>query len=131
MADKHQHYGPQGKQDRALEARVEEQRLMLSGPLPASSEFQRYELALPGAADRILAMAEKEAEHRHRLDEKTVTAGIGLAKSGQVLAGIICLSSIALIAYGVYKNAPLTYIPGVFIGLASIISAYTNIGKNK
>jgi uncharacterized membrane protein len=76
-------------------------------------------------------MAEKEAEHRHRLDEKTVTAGIGLAKSGQVLAGIICLSSIALIAYGVYKNAPLTYIPGVFIGLASIISAYTNIGKNK
>jgi hypothetical protein len=41
MADKHQHYGQQGKQERALEARVEEQRLMLSGPLPASSEFQR------------------------------------------------------------------------------------------
>lgn len=33
-----------------------------SGPLPPASEFARYESVLPGAADRILAMAEKEQE---------------------------------------------------------------------
>ncbi|MDR1100263.1 MAG: DUF2335 domain-containing protein [Treponema sp.] len=38
---------------------------MYSGPLPTSREFQGYEQVLPGAADRILAIAEKESEHRH------------------------------------------------------------------
>ena len=40
-----------------------------SGPLPAPGMFQEYEKVLPGAADRIMAMAEKEANHRHPIDE--------------------------------------------------------------
>jgi len=35
------------------------------GPLPVASEFYEYNKALPGASDRILAMAEKEANERH------------------------------------------------------------------
>jgi uncharacterized membrane protein len=32
----------------------------MSGPLPSGTEFDKYEQVLPGAADRILTMAEKE-----------------------------------------------------------------------
>ena len=35
-----------------------------SGPLPPASEFEHYNAVLPGAADRILALAEKEQQIR-------------------------------------------------------------------
>lgn len=35
-----------------------------SGPLPPANEFEHYNAVLPGAADRILAMAEKEQQIR-------------------------------------------------------------------
>lgn len=36
-----------------------------SGPLPDSEELQRYEQIAPGAAERIIRMAEKEQEFAH------------------------------------------------------------------
>ena len=35
-----------------------------SGPLPPPAALQRYDEVLPGAAERILAMAETEQQHR-------------------------------------------------------------------
>lgn len=35
---------------------------MTSGPLPSATEFSRYERVLPGAADRILSMAEQSLQ---------------------------------------------------------------------
>lgn len=41
-----------------------------SGPLPLPQHYAQYEEILPGAADRILSMAEKEQSHRHGEDDK-------------------------------------------------------------
>jgi uncharacterized membrane protein len=35
------------------------------GPIPPPDQFREYNAILPGSADRILAMAEKEQNHRH------------------------------------------------------------------
>ncbi|WP_373565396.1 DUF2335 domain-containing protein [Bradyrhizobium diazoefficiens] len=35
------------------------------GPIPSPEQFGGYEQILPGSADRILKMAEKEQDHRH------------------------------------------------------------------
>jgi len=35
-----------------------------SGPLPPPPMFREYEDVLPGAGDRILSMAERQAAHR-------------------------------------------------------------------
>jgi uncharacterized membrane protein len=43
---------------------------MYRGPLPTSREFKGYEQVLPGAADRIIAIAEKESEYRHDIERK-------------------------------------------------------------
>ncbi len=34
-----------------------------SGPLPAADEIAKYEIALPGAANRIIIMAETQQSH--------------------------------------------------------------------
>jgi len=41
-----------------------------SGPLPDAAELQNYEQVLPGAAERIVAMAEAQAEHRRAIEAK-------------------------------------------------------------
>ena len=37
-----------------------------SGPIPPPSIIEGYERGLPGSADRIITMAEKQSEHRQR-----------------------------------------------------------------
>ena len=51
--------------ERHIIARFEK---MHSGPLHAPEDFAKYENILPGAAERILSMAENEARHRHTID---------------------------------------------------------------
>lgn len=41
-----------------------------SGPLPRPEDLIRYNDAVPGAAERILAMAEREMNHRHESERK-------------------------------------------------------------
>ena len=42
------------------------------GPLPAPMDFAAYGDVLPDAPERILAMAEKEQEHRHQKDNEQI-----------------------------------------------------------
>ena len=39
-----------------------------SGPLPPAETYAAYEATCPGAADRLLRMAEQEGEHRRALE---------------------------------------------------------------
>ena len=73
--------------------------MMHSGPLPHPEILAGYEDIVPGAADRILKMAEKEANHRHQIDNICVKAD-----SRDSLLGIICAFCIgmACIVGGVY-----------------------------
>lgn len=53
----------------AEESAIEEisfrQTIAWSGPLPAPVDFQRYEEILPGAANRILEIVERQQSHQH------------------------------------------------------------------
>jgi uncharacterized membrane protein len=39
-----------------------------SGPIPPPQVLAHFEEIYPGAAEKIFSLAEKEAEHRHRID---------------------------------------------------------------
>lgn len=44
----------------------------ITSPLPMASEIKGYEEILPGSADRILTMVEKESEHRRELEKRAL-----------------------------------------------------------
>ncbi len=46
------------------------------GPLPPPEVIERYERLLPGAADRVLALAEREQAQRHALETEALRAQI-------------------------------------------------------
>jgi uncharacterized membrane protein len=56
-----------------------------SGPLPRPQDFAAYNQILPGAADRILTLAETQAAHRQLLELRAVTADMIQAATGTVL----------------------------------------------
>jgi hypothetical protein len=57
----------------------------MTGPLPPPSILAGYEQVLPGAAERIVSMAEKEQDHRHSFDNKCQKTD-----SRDSLLGILC-----------------------------------------
>ena len=108
------------------------------GPLPAASEFAKYEQTLPGAADRILAMAELEQSNRHDLTQKQLEAtnrqdegSRHQVRRGQYfglfvsLAAIIC-GAITAILSAMYGSVAGSIMGGVIGagGLASVILAF-------
>lgn len=50
------------------------------GPIPPPSLLKEYDLILPGAAERIIAMAENEGRHRQDLESKALNANIDAQK---------------------------------------------------
>lgn len=67
---------------------------VFQGPLPPPEILAGYERALPGAADRIVTMAEKNQAHRHALEAKVIPAGIASERIAQVLAFVLYLATI-------------------------------------
>jgi uncharacterized membrane protein len=69
-----------------------------SGPLPPPEQLASYDKVLPGLAERIvhrderiLTMAEKQAEHRQKLESFVITRNARSAAVGQALAFIIAI----------------------------------------
>ena len=75
---------------------------LYEGPLPPAAEFAGYEATLPGAADRILGMAETEQELRVKVFKGTHVIGVCRV----VAATIIPLSGLAVSAFGYYLGHP-------------------------
>lgn len=66
-----------------------------SGPLPDPDTLQQYDRVAPGAAQRIIAMGEREQRHRHR---------IAVAEQVNSLLGVVSafLIAMAFLAGSVY-----------------------------
>jgi len=76
-----------------------------SGPLPPPDDLQRYNAILPGAAERILAMAEKQLEARllieteesaslRKMNEHDTIEANNQITHGQWFAFLICITII-------------------------------------
>lgn len=62
-----------------------------SGPVPPPAVLQEFERTLPGAANRILALAEAQARHRQSLEARLAGAKIRTQHRGQWLAFLVVL----------------------------------------
>lgn len=70
-----------------------------SGPLPRPEDLIRYNDAVPGAAERILAMAEREMNHRHESERKILKNRIRLSILSTILSFISVLIMSILVGY--------------------------------
>lgn len=95
----------------------------IRGPIPDSSELEKYEKILPGAADRIISMAEKQQEHNHTINNKAVTGAIWKDRIAQILA-FLCVCIVSGVAIDMISHdqplAAASVMTGVLVALAGV-----------
>ncbi|TNW23707.1 DUF2335 domain-containing protein [Xylella fastidiosa subsp. pauca] len=67
-----------------------------SGPLPAPDQLAHFDAVVPGAAERIIKMAEQEGEHSREVRMLTVKAVIGLQRAGLISALMVATLGLCL-----------------------------------
>lgn len=95
-----------------------------SGPLPPPKIIKDYDEILPGAAERIFALAESETRQRHNLENKIVSSGTRDSTLGVIFAFIIGLVGIGGGVYVITLGYELsgTVLSGA--SLASIVGSF-------
>jgi uncharacterized membrane protein len=81
-----------------LTVQWQQQQQQFAGPLPPPDILQGYENVLPGSAERILAMAERQAAHRQYLEQKIVEDSSQRANIGMWLGFSIAIVVLAVSA---------------------------------
>ncbi len=97
-----------------------------SGPIPPADMLARYEEVLPGSADRLISMAERQ--HRFRILLSVLSPTIGLA-SLVVLVGF----ALAVISFGVPTIiAALSALPpNTLMILGGVVYIWRNVDKTR
>lgn len=102
-----------------------------SGPIPPPSIIEGYENVLPGAADRLITMAERQSEHRQDMEKIMVTSESRDGLLGILFAfilGIGCIIAAIIIVVRVPQNAGA--ISGALIGVTGIGSIIATFIKS-
>jgi len=90
-----------------------------SGPLPHPEILRQFEQVSPGAAERIIKMAEEQSLHRRELEKKVIESDISQSKWGQRLGFVISMTGLVVSALvAIYGNP----IAGTIIGVGTIAS---------
>jgi len=78
-------------------------RYLHSGPIPSPRDLVKYNEIIPNGADRIMAMAEKQSDHRIEIEKKTIFSQSLQSKIGQIFAFIL-VSGALYISYSLAMN---------------------------
>jgi uncharacterized membrane protein len=120
---------------------IAEFRSFFTGPVPPPELLHAYENALPGLADRLVSMAEKEGEHRRLQEAKALDAEIDHnnklinsyvtdTRRGQLLAFLIGVFAIGVGGAVAVLGEP--EVGGLLGsgGIIGLVSAFINGRKN-
>lgn len=106
------------------------QTMLHSGPLPHPDILAAYNAAVPGAAQRVIAMAEEQNKHRIALEAIVIPNRETNSARGQHYALIIGLAAIAAAVICAYLKQPV--IGAVVVGTPLCGLSYAFItGKQK
>ncbi|MGW4922286.1 DUF2335 domain-containing protein [Streptomyces parvulus] len=94
------------------------------GPLPAPQTLGEYEQVLPGLAERIVSMAEREQAHRHELERTDLTQDYRISRAGQGLGLIALLVIAALAAYLGFLGHPGWAVAVAGIDIAAVVGVF-------
>lgn len=101
-----------------------------SGPMPHPRHLRQYEDVLPGAAERILTMAEKSLEHNTSMSARMLAAEIDDSRRGMRF-GALLFALLIICAFASMFVTESEIVPGLFLGAAAIgaITAFIK-GRN-
>jgi uncharacterized membrane protein len=100
------------------EVRTEFQQLHI-GPLPPPEELAEYDKVVPGLAERLIAMTEREQAHRHDIQITSVKTGFEIAARGQHYGLAVAILVLTLAAIFAFLGYP---VEGAAIATADLVA---------
>lgn len=95
-----------------------------SGPIPPASELRKYEDILPGSADRILQMAERQSSHRQEMESRMLDASIKSEKAGQRFGFCIFIAVIIIGGILLWNEKDILGMSTLVTAVAGIVSLF-------
>jgi len=99
-------------------------RASFSGPLPPPDALERYNEVLPGAAERIIAMAESQHAHRQSSEKHVIHSNISAQKLGTVLGFIVAMTVVVGGMFLVHEGKSGEGLAAILTALASLVGVF-------
>lgn len=99
------------------------------GPLPSPEEFRKYEEICPGAADRILKMAEEQGVHRRELEKIVVKSDSRDSLWGLIFAFVFAMTAVFYGANLILSDHSVAGTIFGGVGLIAVVNAFIK-GRN-
>ncbi len=106
------------------ELRIQAMMRSFSGPLPPPEALERYNQILPGAAERIIAMAESQHSHRLELEKHVITSNVSAQKLGTVLGFIVAMTVVIGGMFLVHEGKSGEGLAAILTALASLVGVF-------
>ena len=124
---------PQNNQSSSKENKVilTEISQSFSGPLPPPDILRQFDEVVPGAAERIIKMAEDQSLHRRSLEAKVIHSGVTDSKRGLWFGLIMGLSGFGLV--GFCASLGLQLLAGIIaaLDLGSLVGVFVYGSRQK
>jgi uncharacterized membrane protein len=95
-----------------------------TGPLPDPAVLKAYDQVLPGAAHRIIAMAEDEQRHQHGMQNSVIRSDCLGTRLGQIFAFAIGMAGMVIGGILIYADKTVSGLSSFFVPLATLAGIY-------
>lgn len=100
------------------------------GPLPPPEDLQKYNMVVPGAAERILTMAEEEMKHRHNRENMAIKYNNRLVSISTIFAFVCVVIFAGILCYAIYCHSDTAAIATAIGAIAAVVGLFT-YGKSR
>ncbi|HEX5871729.1 MAG TPA: DUF2335 domain-containing protein [Longimicrobium sp.] len=95
------------------------------GPLPPPEVLAKYERALPGLADRLVVIAERESEHRRAVQRRAMR----LSELGLAAGFTIAMTALCGGIFLVHEGRQAEGMSSIILAIASLVLVFLTRGK--
>jgi uncharacterized membrane protein len=95
------------------------------GPIPPPELLAKYERTLPGLADRLVAIAERESDHRRELQRRAIR----LSELGLAAGFAIAMTALCGGIFLVHEGSQAEGMSSIILAIASLVLVFLTRGK--
>lgn len=100
-----------------------------SGPIPPPQILRELDQLIPGAAKRILRMAEKQQEHRIALEKRVIISDVYKSWVGLILGGILGVLIVLCGSYVIHEGHDTARATIITTTLIGVVTAFVQGAK--
>lgn len=119
---------PKQRKQQIVRAVIQTVQKIHMGPLPDPNTLAEYNNIIPNGAERIMAMAEKQSDHRMKMESEVIHRQMNQSTAGQIFALIIGLAALTASTICILKGFQWA---GGVVGIGGITALVTAFIQGK